>query len=85
MIDRKLAISSLLILGLSAGERTDNCPAPWSSKWGKKFKKSFRDFFKYPNHKGTETFKIIGSSEVLLLCFRVRVREVAVDGYFDQK
>jgi len=51
MIGRKLAISSLLILGLSAGEKTDNCPAPWSSKWGKKFKKSFRDFFKYPNHK----------------------------------
>ena len=69
MIGRKLAIRSLLILGLAAADkRTGTCPEPWTGKWGKKFKKSFRDFFKFPDHKGTETFKNYRGSEVPTLC-----------------
>ena len=45
-------ISAILIVGVIADERT--CPEPWTGKWGKKFKKSFRDFFKFPDHKGTD-------------------------------
>ena len=50
-------ISAILILGAVADERT--CPEPWTGKWGKKFKKSFKDFFKYPDHKGTDFLKRI--------------------------
>ena len=50
-------ISAILILGVIADERT--CPEPWTGKWGKKFKKSFKDFFNYSDHKGTDFLKRI--------------------------
>ena len=54
MYGRKLTVISLLMVGIIAGKKTSACPEPWTGRWGKKFKKSFRDFHKFPNHKGSD-------------------------------
>ena len=54
MYGRKLTVISLLIVGIIAGKKRSACPEPWTGRWGKKFKKNYRDFFKFPNHKGSD-------------------------------